>query len=85
MAGDSTKSRCSRGGDWVSRDFVQSLESTDEAIHAIESLLPRGHSSISWISKGLKEVAQDDLIADLGEPELCHSVLELLNPKSVKT
>lgn len=61
------------------------LESTDEAIHAIESLLPRGHSSISWISKGLKEVAQDDLIADLGEPELCHAVLELLNPKPVKT
>lgn len=60
------------------------LEIDKETVKMIESLLPKGHLSVSWVRNGPSEEAEDDLIADLGDPVLCRAVLNSLNPKPVK-
>jgi HEAT repeat protein len=61
------------------------LGAHEETVKAIESLLPKGHLSVLWVRNGPSKVAEDDLIADLGEPGLCQAILDLLNPKPVKS
>jgi hypothetical protein len=50
----------------------------------IEQLLPENHSSLEWVNAGPNECAEDDLIADLGDPVICREVLSWLNPREPK-
>lgn len=50
----------------------------------IEQLLPENHPSLAWVNAGPKECAEDDLIADLGDPDICREVLSWLNPREAK-
>lgn len=52
---------------------------------AIEQLLPDDHSSLAWVAAGPTELAEDDLIADLGEPAICQEILQWMNPKKEKS
>ncbi|MDL2285005.1 hypothetical protein LJC19_07700 [Oxalobacter sp. OttesenSCG-928-P03] len=47
---------------------------------AIKQFLPKEHPSLSWVNAGPTEPAEDDLIADLGNPAICREILRWLNP-----
>ncbi|TKU64234.1 hypothetical protein [Citrobacter sp. wls711] len=56
----------------------------ESAVSAITQLLPCGHPSLMWVEAGPIEYAEDELIADLGEPAICQEVLAWINPKKDK-
>ncbi|CNG86711.1 hypothetical protein ACSILG_000193 [Yersinia enterocolitica] len=56
----------------------------ESAVSAITQLLPCEHPSLMWVEAGPSEYAEDELIADLGEPTICQEVLAWMNPKKDK-
>lgn len=57
----------------------------EPTVTIIQSLLPDGHPSLSWVKEGPSELAEDDLIADLGDAALCRVVLDWMNPTQDKS
>ncbi|HBI6864228.1 TPA: hypothetical protein K8E22_003914 [Enterobacter cloacae] len=54
------------------------------SISAVRPLLPSGHPSLRWVETGPTVRAEDDLIADLGEPAICQEILAWMNPQEEK-
>jgi hypothetical protein len=61
------------------------LRIDEPALTMIQNLLPDGHPSLSWVKQGPSELADDDLIADLGDAALCREVLDWMNPTQEKS
>lgn len=60
------------------------MDDSDDCIKSlIEKLLPKDHPSLEWLRSGRIELANDALIADLGDPAICREILFWLNPKDV--
>ena len=61
------------------------VDPCETATFTIGQLLPDGHASVTWALAGPAVRAEDDLIADLGDPAICREVLHWLNPEESKT
>jgi hypothetical protein len=59
--------------------WVACIERGD-LVGPLAALLPTEHPALAWLEAGPVAQAEDDLVADLGEPVVCAEVLRWLNP-----